>query len=61
MSREVAKSDSKTNRERADAIIALLEQWMNEDGTYDEELWPILENELKQDRITFREPDAFGS
>ena len=57
MSREIAKPDSTTNRERADAIIALLEQWMNEDGTYDEEAWPILEEELKKAPITFREPD----
>ena len=57
MSRETAKTD----RERADAIIALLEQWMREDGTYDEEFWPILEKALVQDPITFREPDEFGS
>ena len=59
--RELAKADSKTNRERADSIIALLEQWMNEDGTYDEEFWPILESELKLDPVTFPEPDEFGS
>ena len=57
MSSEIAKSDAKTKRERADAVIALLEQWMNEEGTYDEDVWPILEKELKEDPITFREPD----
>ena len=41
----------KRTGERADAIIALLEQWMNEEGTYDENVWPVLEKELKEDRL----------
>jgi hypothetical protein len=46
---EVDREDR--NRQAA----ALLRQWMSEDDGYDREIWPILEEELKDLRTRLRE------
>ena len=41
--------------ERNRKAAALLRQWMADDSRYDEEMWPVLEQALKEDPIRFRE------
>lgn len=42
---------------RLQQVAVLLRKWQAEDSTYDEEVGEILERELAQDPIRFREPD----
>ena len=41
--------------ERNRRAAALLREWMADDSGYDEEVWPALEQALKEDPIRFRE------
>jgi len=41
--------------ERNRKAAALLREWMADDSGYDEEMWPVLEQALKEDPIRFRE------
>ena len=41
--------------ERNLKAAALLRKWMADDSGYDEEVWPSLEQALKEDPIRFRE------
>jgi hypothetical protein len=41
--------------ERNRKAAALLREWMADDSGYDEEVWPVLEQALKEDSIRFRE------
>jgi hypothetical protein len=41
--------------ERNLKAAALLREWMADDSGYDEEVWPVLEQALKEDPIRFRE------
>ena len=40
---------------------ALLREWIHEEDDYDEQVWPTLEETLKSDPITFREPHESGT
>jgi len=41
--------------ERNLKAAALLREWMADESGYDEEVWPALEQALKEDPIRFRE------
>lgn len=41
--------------ERNRKAAALLREWMADDSGYDEDVWPALEQALKEDPIRFRE------
>ena len=41
--------------ERNRRAAALLREWMADDSGYDEEMWPVLEQALKEDPVRFRE------
>jgi hypothetical protein len=41
--------------ERNRKAAVLLREWMADDSGYDEEMWPALEQALKEDPIRFRE------
>ena len=41
--------------ERSFKAAALLRKWMADDSGYDEDVWPALEQALKEDPIRFRE------
>jgi len=44
-----------TRRERYRAAAALLREWRAEDDGYDDEIWPLLAEELKDARMRCRE------
>jgi hypothetical protein len=41
--------------ERSRKAAALLREWMVDESGYDEEVWPALEQTLKEDPVRFRE------
>jgi len=55
-STEAAEIASNTDRRRKTAA-ALLEKWMLEDDGYDDRVWPILEEELRDSALRCRETD----
>ena len=42
---------SPEERERNRETAALLRSWMESDGQYEEEVWPLIEEELKNSRM----------
>ncbi len=45
----------------ADAISALLVEWLNDSSEYDGTVWPIIEQELNEDRLEMERGDAPGA
>lgn len=43
-----------SQRTKAEAAIALLDEWLNDDSGYDEEAWPKLKTALDEDRLSDR-------
>jgi len=39
---------------RPEAVIALLDQWLQDESGYDEETWPELKEALDRDRLSER-------
>jgi hypothetical protein len=55
-----AETTSNVDRRHRTAA-ALLEKWMLEDDGYDERVWPILEDELRDGALRCRETDEPGA
>jgi hypothetical protein len=41
-------------RGSAEAILKLVEQWLTEDDGYDEEVWPIIRQDIEENRLSDR-------
>ena len=41
-------------RPRPEAVIALLDEWLQDESGYDEETWPELKEALDRDRLSER-------
>ena len=48
---EIAEASDVAYDKRAHPAIELLRQWSAEDDGYDDEIWPLLEEELKDHRV----------
>jgi hypothetical protein len=46
----------RSQHERNLAAAALIDQWLQDDSGYDEQVWPVLEAELRENPLRFREP-----
>ena len=55
MSTEAVETSNRARRYQKAA--QLLRQWMERDGDYDEQVWSVLEESLKDNRVRCRELD----
>jgi hypothetical protein len=60
VSAELEKTVSNTER-RHKMAAALLEKWMLEENGYDERVWPILEQELKDSALRCPDTHELGA
>ena len=51
---QVESSPSTEQQERYREAAALLRQWMQERDEFEEEIWPVLDEELRNRRLRFR-------
>jgi hypothetical protein len=59
-STDVAEAKSNADR-RHKTAAALLEKWMLEDDSYDDCVWSVLEQELRDSALRCRETDELGA
>lgn len=41
-------------RGSAEAVLKLVEQWLAEDDGYDQEVWPIIQQDIEENRLSDR-------
>lgn len=41
-------------RGSAEAVLKLVEQWLAEDDGYDQEVWPIIRQDIEENRLSDR-------
>ncbi len=51
---EIAEASNVSYDKRTHRAIELLRQWSEADDGYDDEVWPLLEKELKEHRVVIR-------
>lgn len=51
---QLESSPSAEQQERYREAATLLRQWMQEKDEFEEEIWPVLEEELRNRRLRFR-------
>lgn len=42
------------SRGSAEAVLKLVEQWLAEDDGYDQEVWPIIRQDIEENRLSDR-------
>ena len=47
--------DNAMQRERNQAAIELLREWMADESGYDETVWPVVKKSLEENRLSYRE------
>jgi len=52
---ELAQRSSQSRRERYERLAKLLQTWKGDESGYDDEVWPLVEEELQELRIRLRE------
>ena len=50
----VSESSRPRHQTRPEAVIALLDEWLQDESGYDEETWPELKKALDRDRLSER-------
>ncbi len=50
----VSGSSRPRHQTRPEAVIALLDEWLQDESGYDEETWPELKKALDRDRLSER-------
>ena len=50
----VSDSSPPRHQTRPEAVIALLDEWLQDESGYDEETWPELKEALDRDRLSKR-------
>ncbi len=51
---QVHDSSRPRHQARPEAVIALLDEWLQDESGYDEETWPELKEALDRDRLSER-------
>lgn len=50
----MAVKTSTASRGSAEAVLELVEQWLAEDDGYDQEVWPIIQQDIEENRLSDR-------
>ena len=53
-SSRVSDSSRSRHQTKPEAVIALLDEWLQDESGYDEETWPELKEALDRDRLSER-------
>ena len=51
---EIAEASDVAYDKQTHPAVELLRRWSKEDDGYDDEVWPLLEEELKEHRVVIR-------
>lgn len=53
-SKPIASKALVASRGSAEAVLKLVEQWLAEDDGYDQEVWPIIRQDIEEYRLSDR-------